>query len=154
MAAMCSLAAAAQSYRSVKIIKTDGSSVVVGGEKDLAARFADGEMSFAVGGKVLLTLPTEEVRGWQLSEESSVAMLGDDSPLHIYFDGEVLTVSGVPYGSRVSLHDLSGIKISETEVRPQDNGSENACRLDVSKLPAGIYLLSCNGKSLKIHIRQ
>lgn len=139
--------AAAESYRSVKILKTDGSHVYVCGEKDLAARFVDGEAIFAVGEKVTLSLSAAEMKKWELSPESSVATISADTGLSIEYSRGSLTVAGMADGTRIRISDLSGICRAEATA-----GSRHT--FDISHLPAGVYILSCNAKSIKLHIRQ
>lgn len=144
--AMASTAGAA-SFRSIKVMKTDGTEIFVAGEKGLAAGFEGPEMTFVVGDRVMLSLPVAEVKRWDLSQESGVESLVTDRGLTIDYRGGNLTVTHIPDGSLLRIHSLSGTVQAEATA----SGSHT---FDISGLQTGVYILTCNGKSIKLHIAQ
>lgn len=140
-------AAGAESYRSVKVLKTDGTSVFVAGEKDLAAKFTTDDMTFAVGDDVVLSLPISEVKGWLLSQESKVDGVRADVDFTVSFAKGMLTVAGITDESRISIHDMQGMTVAEAVA----SGSHT---FDMAGLSSGVYVISCSGKSIKINIRK
>lgn len=145
MALAITLTAEAASYRSIKVLKTDGSSVVIDGGRDLTAKFANENMTLEIGDNVLALIPVAELKGWQLSEESGVSQVKDSAAFSVSCAAEALTVSGIADNSHLRILDLSGVIMAESTA----SGSHT---FDISNLTAGVYILSCGGKSIKIHI--
>lgn len=145
VASVCVLTAGAESYRSIKVIKTDGSSVVIDGGQGLTAKFADDNMTLEIGDNVLALIPVSELKNWQLSEESGVGQVKESADFTVSCAGGSLTVSGFADNSSLRIHGLSGVVMAETVA----SGSHT---FDISNLSEGVYILSCNGKSIKIHI--
>lgn len=137
--------AGAESYRSIRVVKTDGTSVLVAGEKNLSAKFADADMMFAVGENVIVSIPTDEVKRWELSAESKVESLQKEMDFAVDLSGNLMTVFGIAPGIYVRLHDLSGVTLAEDK-------ASGPVSFDLSNIPSGVYILSCNGKSIKLHI--
>lgn len=137
----------AESYRSVLVTKTDGTYFIVAGEKNLTAKFADNDMTFAVGDNVIISLPVEDVKGWELSEESNVKEFNSDYAITCKYEEGALTLTGLGNKSIVRMTDISGVVISEAT-------ASESYTIDVSHLFSGIYVLSCKEKSFKIHIKQ
>lgn len=140
--AACFFATQAQSFRSVKVLTTDGSSVIVEGERDLKARFSGDDLIFEACGWTLLSIPVEEVRGWQLTDERNMK---DDFGLRISFRDGRLQVTGVPDGSRVTVHSLSGLLMADEKVA-------GVARIDLRGFTTGAYLGACEGKCFKIYV--
>lgn len=146
VASVCVLTVGAESYRSIKVVKTDGSSVVIDGGQGLAAKFAGDNMILEIGDNVLAFIPVSELKSWQLSEESGVGQVKDVADFAVSCaGGSTLLVSGIADNSTLRLHDLSGIVMAEAKA----SGSHT---FDISNLSGGVYILSCGGKSIKIHI--
>lgn len=145
VASVCVLTAGAESYRSIKVVKTDGSSVVIDGGQGLAAKFADDNMTLEIGDNVLALIPVSELKNWQLSEESGVTQVKDAADFAVSYAGGALTVSGFADNSSLLIHDLTGVMMAETLA----SGSHT---FDISNLSSGVYILTCGGKSIKIHI--
>lgn len=144
-AVACIAPAVAQGYRSVKVVKTDGTALIVDGEQGLAAAFDGPEMTFAVADRVLIAIPVQDVKGWEFSDESGVSLLPSSDQLRISYEENVLKVSGIPVNSLLRLYTLSGIKLAEKR-------ASDIYSLDMSDLSDGVYVLECNGKSVKINI--
>ena len=61
-------------------------------------------------------------------------------------EGEQLVIAGVKEGEHYALHDMSGRSLASGSTTAACTG------VDISGIPHGIYVITVNGKSLKIKI--
>lgn len=113
------------------------------------------EVTFENGEVIVWTAETKtrvgveirDVENFEFVNSSSVETIGEDR-IKVSFDNETLTVKGLQEGSLVGLYDISGIEFAQGAASA---GGE--VRLDISELPAGVYIARGKGISLKVYRR-
>lgn len=113
------------------------------------------EVTFENGEVIVWTAETKtrvgveirDVENFEFVNSSSVETIGEDR-FKVSFDNETLTVKGLQEGSLVGLYDISGLEIAQGAASA---GGE--VRLDISELPAGVYIARGKGISLKVYRR-
>lgn len=113
------------------------------------------EVTFENGEVIVWTAETKtrvgveirDVENFEFVNSSSVETIGEDR-IKVSFDNEILTVKGLQEGSLVGLYDISGLEIAQGAASA---GGE--VRLDISELPAGVYIARGKGISLKVYRR-
>lgn len=114
------------------------------------------EVTFENGEVIVWTAETKtrvgveirDVENFEFVNSSSVETIGEDR-FKVSFDNETLTVKGLQEGSLVGLYDISGLEIAHAAASA---GGE--VRLDISELPAGVYIARGKGISIKVYRRQ
>ena len=147
LGAFCTFGAAADAEKGVIVISTDGNQVEASfaaidrieiGNSGLTLERRNGEntsMSFSDIDKILIG-----------SELSGLRQIDSNDQFAVWptvTDGE-LNISGLPAGETVTLLDVNGATVVPTSV------AEGLNTLSIASLPAGIYIVSSNNKSVKI----
>lgn len=88
-----------------------------------------------------------DVANFEFVDSSSVDAIGEDR-VGVSFDNDAVTVSGLQEGSALALYDISGFEVARSIA-----GAGGEVRLDISNLPAGVYVLRGKGISLKVYRR-
>lgn len=113
------------------------------------------EVTFENGEVIVWTPQTEtrigveigDVASFEFVNSSSVPTIGADR-VSVSFDNDAVTIGGLPEGSPLGLYDISGIEVGRSVA-----GVGGEVRMDISTLPAGVYILCCKGISFKVYRR-
>ena len=148
MPALCVAAA----YRSVAVLRTDGTEITVNGEKGLTLVFNDEEMRFTTPDNQYLAFPLSDVKGWRFSTAQGETpwsgideTVADNQVTVIYAAGAVVLL-GLPENSVVTLRTIAGAQL----YRMAATGS---LTVDLTDLSSGLYLLTYNKTTLKLAVR-
>lgn len=137
-------------WQTVVVIKNDGSTVAVQGEKDFFAKMADGELRFE-SSKGYIAIPLDEVKRWVYSTEPGDAEWASISAPSVASDvivkrlGNVIMLENLPAGSHVGLVALNGVTLLSAV-------ASESYKIDLSDMESGLYLLTFNNQTIKIAV--
>ncbi len=141
----------AAAYRSIVVQRVDGTEVTVNGEKGLTLVFTDDEMRFTTPTSQYMAFALSDVKGWRFSAQkgdtqwSGIDDAESDSSVKVDYSSNSIVLSGLPAGSIVALNALNGVLLYRAEASAE-------LTVDLSGLPAGLYLLTYNDTTLKIAV--
>lgn len=147
LAIMTPLVAGASSYKSIKVTRHDGSSVLIKGETGITMTMSQEEMNFFTDPSIPFSIPLQEVKSVTLSEKEgdiTLAGVGEIKTDEITFfrAGDELVIGNLPAASRISIVSLGGMILHEAV-------AEGSYTVSLSSYPKGIYILSINNKTFK-----
>lgn len=134
----------ADSYRSVAINLTDGTTVEVNLTDDLTASF-DRENMFVTGADADITVPKTQIKSFVFNKEASLATVGADSTAP-RIDGGNLVFDTLPANSELAFYDAAGRLLSSRR-------ASGRYVVAFSELPKGVVLLNVNGVTYKIAVK-
>lgn len=143
-------AASAKSYRSIQVIKQDGTSLLIKGEQGISMTVSEEEMKFFTTPDNHISIPIEEVKGVTLSEEEGeVALAGIDEitsgAITVVRSGVNLILGNLPVRSKISVVSTTG-SVLHSEV------TDGECVVNVSSFSPGVYVIVINDRSFKISV--
>lgn len=147
-------AMAASEYKSIVIHKTDGSSLAVTMETDLAATFNAGNLQLSCS-KGDILIPSDEVSKWTFSTEPGTAfelagidgVVAEADGVSVSVLSDRVVMENLPVNSTVSLVGVDGRVVSLDKVSGHHE-------LPLTGLQGGVYVLTYNNNSLKIIARR
>lgn len=135
-------------YKSVLLKRTDGTTMNIGIDSGIEIALSNGNYVIS-GEKGSIEVPYADVRSWSFSKSegmadwSGVENLPADASLSITVIDNEIRVSGLSAPSVIQLIDLGGRILENID-------SIYGCSVSIADRPAGIYILSVNGHSIKI----
>lgn len=132
-------------YKSAVILMADNSTVGVNLKSDLTFGFVDDKLTITTN-EIALEFPLSEVKQWNYSETVAAAtstVEKVENVSRVNRVGDCLILSGLPNASKVMVHDLSGRKLAEYV-------ADGQLTLSLDQYRQSVYLISINGKTLKI----
>lgn len=148
MLCLCAASAHALNYHSVTVNRTDGTTLSISIENATTVTIADGIHHWQ-SDKGTIEMPSADVRSWVFSKShadtdawSGIADASASAEA-ISVTAAQVHVSGLPSGSTVAIHDLSGRSLFSTRC-------DGECSISLLTYPAGIYILTVNNSSIKI----
>lgn len=148
MLCLCAASAHAINYHSVTVKRTDGTTLSISIENATTVTIADGIHHWQ-SDKGTIEMPSTDVRSWTFSkapaDSDAWSGITDASATSeaISITAAQVHVSGLPGGSTVAIHDLSGRSLFYTSC-------DGECFISLLPYPAGIYILTVNNSSIKI----
>lgn len=134
----------AAGYNRLTVELKDGSNVNVDLTENVSMSFTAEDLRFA-GTATEVTIPRADIKSFSHSEVSGVSDISS-SELRMSREGNLISFTNVPVGSRISLVSLGG----ETIV------SDTACceyTLSLEGLQPGAYVVTVNNTSFKILVK-
>lgn len=130
-------------YRSLELNGKDGSSMLVNMAKDMEVR-CEGDSLVVASEECMVKLALKSLRGWNFvaHEPASDSAPGVSAPFTM--EGNTIVPGNLPAGTTLILTDMGGRTVG---VYP----ATAPIRLD--GLRSGIYLLTVNGRTVKIAVK-
>lgn len=148
LACLCAASAQALNYHSVKVTRTDGTTLSISIENATTVTIADGIHHWQ-SEKGTIEMPSADVHSWIFSKDtadtSAWSGIADASTSteNIAVTAAEVELSGLPADSSVTIHDLNGRSLYSTQC-------EGDCSISLLPYPSGIYILTVNNRSIKI----
>lgn len=138
-------------YQSIVFYRTDGTALAIAMEDDMTVNIANGDVTLDCD-KGIITMPIAELKYWNYSK-----IEGDDSKwqgiediigetVRVVVTDDCVTFQNLPENSSVSLVSMDGRVI----VADKASGEYE---ISLSELNYGVYVLTYNGKSIKIAVK-
>lgn len=142
--------ASAKAYRSIQVIKKDGTSLLIKGEQGITMTVTDEEMKFFTTPDNHFSLSVDEVKEVTLSEEEGKVVLADvdeisSGSIILSRSGETLAIENIPSGSRISVVSAAGMVLHNAI-------AEGDYVVNLSSFPTGVYVVVINNRTFKISV--
>lgn len=142
---------AANIYRSIMLDLTDGTFMLIAMESDMNVTMENGEVVMS-SGKGDIRMPISDIQHWTFSSEAGANDLWagiedvDNTPgVEVEKDVNYIRFKNLPSNSKLMLAGIDG-KVYGTWT------ADGYFELPLSGLNGGVYLLSYNGKTIKIAV--
>lgn len=149
-------AATATNYKSVVIEHSDNGISKISIENGMTTAMTDGDLvlSYEKGGvKYEIRHSLADVRHWTFSTEAGDSNLWagidgvvNENTVGIDWQGDVINLTNLPVNSQITLVGIDGRTVSSVKATGEYS-------VKLGELTGGVYVLTINGKSLKIAVK-
>lgn len=138
-------------YKSVVFHNTDGSSFAVAMEDGMTTRVAGGNVTLSCA-KGDVVVPCDRLKFWNYSASDGdsglwqgLELVGSDM-VGVVLESDRISLHNLPQDSMVGLYSVDGRMIVNARV-------SEYYEIPTSSLTRGVYVLTYNGKSLKVAVK-
>lgn len=135
----------ASSFKSLVVNLHDGSQVQIGLSADLSTTFDGSNMVFSSPDSSV-EVPVTDIASWFYHPDECTGIEGiTKDEFGIQLDGRTIRMTNLPAKSSITVHDIKGKLLQSTS-------SDDSCVINMNNFRPGIYILSVNNQSFKLHL--
>lgn len=138
-------------YKSVVFHRTDGTSLAVAIENEMTTCVSDGNVTLSCA-KGDVVVPCDQLKYWNYSKSEGdgnlwqgLDLVGSDM-VGVVLESDRISLHNLPMDSRIGLYSVDGRVVVNAVV-------SGYYEIPTSGLVTGVYVLTYNGKSLKVAVK-